>query len=96
MRWSTWTAAGARGKGNYVASCYFLVGGNRCANWVLPVTLNLSRVMQCPDGRRIFTRLVIRNPFPEPTASGQRNGKPRPLLLNYNCQGLSRGEGTGY
>jgi hypothetical protein len=95
MHWSKWNATAAKGRGNYVATCYFAVSGG-CANWVLPVSLNLSTVRACPDGRRIFTRLVIRNPLPEPMASGQRIGKPHSLVLHYSCQGTSRGEGTGY
>jgi hypothetical protein len=42
----------------------------------------------------IFTRLVIRNPLPEPTASRGRPERHRPLILTYDCKGRSRGEGT--
>jgi hypothetical protein len=94
MHWSHWGPGTATGRGQYVASCYFITAGNRCADWVLKVTLTLSHVHVCPDGRLIFTRLVIRNPLPEPNASGRRNGKPRPSVLTYDCQGRSRGEGT--
>ena len=85
----------ATGRGNYVAFCYFIRPGNHCANWVLPVTLTLSRVRMCGDGTLIFTRLVIRNPVPEPSASGRRVGKHRPVTLTYDCAGRSPGEGTG-
>lgn len=93
MRWSRWGPSTADGRGNYVATCYFARPHNRCADWVLPVKLTLSRVRACPDGRLIFTQLVIRNPLPEPSAAGRR-GKPRPVILTYDCRGRSRGEGT--
>jgi hypothetical protein len=93
MRWSRWGPNSADGRGKYLATCYFARPHNRCADWILSVKLTLSRMRTCPDGRLIFTRLVIRNPLPEPSATGRR-GKPRPLILTYDCGGRSRGEGT--
>lgn len=95
MRWSRWGPATATGSGKYVATCYFPRPNNRCANWLVPVKLMLSRVRACPDGTRIFTRLVIRNPLPEPSVSGRRRRPYRPLVLTYDCRGRSTAEGTG-
>ncbi len=94
MRWSRWGPDAATGRGDYVATCYFLGAGNSCVDWVLPVKLSLSRVRTCSDGQRIFTRLAIKNPLPEPSASGYRAKPYRPLILTYDCKGRSRGEGT--
>jgi hypothetical protein len=94
MRWSRWGPDTATGRGDYVATCYFLGAGNSCVDWVLPVKLSLSRVRTCSDGRRIFTRLAINNPLPGPSASGYRAKPYRPLILTYDCRGRSRGEGT--
>jgi len=51
LRWSMWSAAGARGVGNL--SCT----DSGCTVDVLAhAQIRLSRVRRCPDGARIFTR----------------------------------------
>jgi hypothetical protein len=54
LRWSAWTASGARGSGNLTCT------DSGCLDEILAhADVRLSRVRRCPDGARIFTRFDV-------------------------------------
>jgi hypothetical protein len=84
MQWSWWGPRTAKAHGNYVVTDYYLHPHNGTNDWVRPARFELSRVRTCPDGTKIFSRLVIR------LAPGSRWSAP----VTYDCRGRSRSEGT--
>lgn len=60
MRWSSWTATGARGKGRYYRVCKYDKGCRRTVvKRYYPVTVRLSRPISCGGGKA-FSRFAVR------------------------------------